>query len=52
MFTAFISRNMTKATIRKFMHALINAPKSISVPGRHQKNACETFKFYQSNRIC
>lgn len=27
------------------MHALINAPKSISVPGRHQKNACEMFNF-------
>ena len=37
---------------KEVMHALINAPKSISVPGRHQKNACETFKFYQSNRIC
>ena len=33
MFTAFTSRNTTKATMRKLMQALMNAPKSMSVPG-------------------
>ena len=33
LFTAFTRKNTTSAMMRKLMHAEMNAPKSISVPG-------------------